>query len=176
MALPSIIYRASIGLSDVDRGIYESLPATVARHPSETEERLVARLLAYALLYEPDLAFTKGVGAGDEPDLWLKGPDGRVSLWVEVGLPEAERVVKASRHSERVAVVVCGAAFANWEKQHYPKLQSIKNLQVIRIEQSFINRLASQLERSINWSITITEGNLYLTVAGETMETTIGSM
>jgi uncharacterized protein YaeQ len=76
MALTPTIYRVSIHLSHIDRGCYEHLQATVARHPSETAERLVARLLAYALCYEPDLVFTKGIAAGDEPDLWRKGGDG----------------------------------------------------------------------------------------------------
>ena len=82
MALPSTIFRVSLQLADLDRNLYESLQTTVAQHPSETEERLVARLLAYALSYEPGLAFTRGVGAADEPDLWTKGPDGRVLLWI----------------------------------------------------------------------------------------------
>ncbi len=99
MALPSTIYRTTVQLADIDRSIYETLQTTVARHPSETEERLIARLLALALFYEPDLGFTKGISATDEPDLWLKGADGRVQLWVEVGLPDAERIIKAARHA-----------------------------------------------------------------------------
>ncbi|MRR29214.1 hypothetical protein EG834_02505, partial [bacterium] len=81
MALPSTIYKAAIQLSDIDRGVYESLQATVAKHPSETDERLVARLLAWAIFNEPELAFTKGLCVADEPDIWVKGPDGRVRLW-----------------------------------------------------------------------------------------------
>jgi uncharacterized protein YaeQ len=173
MALPSTVYKASIQLSDVDRGIYETLQATVAQHPSETEERLVARLLAYAIFHEPELAFTKGISATDEPDLWVKGPDDRVRFWVEVGLPEADRIIKASRHSERVALLACGRTLANWDQQHLPKLERADHLIVISIDQAFIAKLASQLERSINWSITITDGTLYLTIAEETLVTAI---
>lgn len=171
MALPSTIYRVTIQLSDVDRGVYESLQTTVARHPSETEERLVARLLAYALFYEPELAFTKGVGAGDEPDLWVKGPDDRVLLWVEVGLPEADRIIKAGRHAARVVLVACGRALPNWEQQQLPKLEGVPNLSLIRFDQAFINGLAAKLDRSINWSVTITDGNLYINVGADTFET-----
>jgi uncharacterized protein YaeQ len=171
MALPSTIYRVNIQLSDVDRGIYESLQATVARHPSETEERLVARLLAYVLFFEPELAFTRGVSAGDEPDLWLKGPDDRVLLWVEVGLPEADRLIKAGRHAARVAAIVCGKALSVWEQQHLPKLESMKNLSLLRFDQTFINTLAARLERAITWSVTITDGNLYIDVGDDTIET-----
>ena len=173
MALPSTIYRVNIQLSDVDRGIYSSLQATVARHPSETEERLVARLLAYALFFEPELAFTRGVGAGDEPDLWLKGPDDRVLLWVEVGLPEADRLIKAGRHAARIAAIVCGKALPVWEQQHLPKLKGIKNLSVLSFNQAFINKLAARLDRSITWSVTITDGTLYIDVGEDSFETVL---
>jgi uncharacterized protein YaeQ len=173
MAQPSTVYKASIQLSDVDRGVYETLLATVARHPSETEERLVARLLAYAIFHEPELSFTKGICAADEPDLWVKGGDGRVRLWVEVGLPEAERIIKASRHAERVVLLACGRALASWDKQQFPRLERVDNLTIISIDQVFISTLASQLERSINWSVTINEGTLYLTIGGEILEAAI---
>lgn len=173
MALPSTIYRVNIQLSDIDRGVYESLQATVARHPSETEERLVARLLAYALFFEPGLAFTKGVGAGDEPDLWLKGADDRVLLWVEVGLPEPERLIKAGRHAARVAAVVCGRALPAWEQQHLQKLAGVSNLTVLRFDQPFINNLAAGLDRSITWSVTVNDGNLYLDAGADSFETVL---
>jgi len=173
MALPSTIYRVNIQLSDVDRGIYESLQATVARHPSETEERLVARLLAYTLFFDPELAFTRGVSAGDEPDLWLKGPDNRVQLWVEVGLPEAERLIKASRHAARVAAIVCGKALPVWEQQHLPKLGGVPNLTILRFDHSFIIDLAARLDRSITWSVTITDNNLYINVGDDTFESMV---
>ena len=173
MALPSTIYRAGIQLADVDKNRYETLQTTIARHPSETEERLTARLLAYALYYEPGLAFTRGVGAGDEPDLWLKGGDGRILLWIEVGLPDPDRLVKASRHAARVVLIASGAAMPSWEKQHLPKLSGIANLCVVRLDRNFITQLAARLERSITWSLTITEGSLYLNVDGDTLETTL---
>ncbi|HEY5514244.1 MAG TPA: YaeQ family protein, partial [Geomonas sp.] len=110
MALPSTVYRASVQLSDLDRQVYEQLQTTIVRHPSETAERLVARLLAYALCFEEGLSFTKGVGSGDEPDLWSKGPDGRVKLWIEVGLPDPDRLAKSCRHVERAVLFACGPA------------------------------------------------------------------
>ena len=170
MALPSTIYRAGIELSDLDRGIYESLQTTIARHPSETADRLVARLLAYALCYEPGLVFTRGIGAGDEPDLWLMGPDGRVLTWIEVGLPEPERLVKASRHCERSILVVSGAGSVRWVEQHLGKLSSCRNLAVVGLDHVFVGKLAGGLERNISWSLTVTEGSLYLGANGETME------
>jgi uncharacterized protein YaeQ len=171
MALPSTIYRANIQLADIDRGVYESLQTTVARHPSETEERLVARLLAYALFFEEDLLFTKGISVGDEPDLWVKGPDGRVLVWVEVGLPEPERLIKVARHAGRVVLLACGAALPNWERQQLPKLAGVANLAITTLDPGFISRLVLLLERSITWDVTITEGTLYLQIAEETLET-----
>jgi len=173
MALPSTIYRASIQLSDIDRGVYESITTTAAQHPSETAERLVARLLALALFHEPDLAFTKGLSAADEPDIWTIGPDGRTLFWVEVGLPDADRITKASRHAERVALLACGRAMANWDQQQLPKLEKISNLAVISVDQEFISTLASRLERSITWSVTVTEGTIYLETGGQSFETAI---
>ncbi len=171
MALPATIYKASLQLSDVDRTVYETLQVTVARHPSETEERLVMRLLAMAIFYEPELTFTKGLSAADEPDIWVKGYDDRVRLWVEVGLLDAERVIKASRHAERVALLACGKMLSSWEQQQLPKLMEVSNLTVVTIDQGFINTLAAQLERSINWSVTITEGSLYLAIGEQNYET-----
>lgn len=173
MALPSKVYKASIQLSDVDRGVYETLQATAAQHPSETGERLVARLLAYAIFHEPELTFTKGISATDEPDLWVKRGDDRVRLWVEVGLPEPDRIIKASRHSEWVALLACGRALAIWDQQQLPKLERLDNLTVISLDQALIAGLATRLERSISWSITITEGMLYLTIGEETLESAI---
>ena len=173
MALPSTIYRACIQLSHVDRNIYESLQITIARHPSETAERLVARLLAYTLCFEPGLTFTKGVGAGDEPDLWVIGPDGRVVTWVEVGLPDPDRLIKASRHSGRVVLLACSPSLSRWVEQHQATLSVIPNITVFRLDQPFLNKLAASLQRSITWSLTITEGSLYLGVGGETLESTI---
>jgi uncharacterized protein YaeQ len=173
MALPSTIYRTTIQLSDIDRGNYETLQTTVAQHPSETEERLVARLLALAIFHEAELTFTKGVSASDEPDIWVVGYDGKTQLWVEVGLPESDRIIKASRHAERVALLACGKALANWKQQHLPKLAKVANLTIISIDQEFIATLASRLERVVTWSITITEGTLYLTIGETTYETAI---
>jgi len=176
MALPSTIYRAGIQLAHLDRNLYGPVQTTIARHPSETEERLVARLLAFALFHEEDLAFTKGICAGDEPDLWVKGSDGRVTLWLEVGLPDPERLVKASRHAGRVVLLACGPSLPNWERQHLAALAGIANLTVIGLDRSFLRQVVARLERSITWSLTVTEGSLYLEIAGETLETTLAHL
>lgn len=176
MALPSTVYRATIQLSHVDRGIYETLQTTIARHPSETAERVIIRLLAYALCYEEGLVFTKGICAGDEPDLWVKGPDGRVTLWVEVGVPDPERLVKACRHTTRAVLVACGPNRFRWDDQHLAKLATISNLTVIGLDYAMVSQLASRLERAIAWELTVTDGSCYLTSHGETCEFAITTL
>ena len=173
MALPATIYRVNIQLSDIDRDCYESLQTTVARHPSETAERLILRVLAFAVCWEPELAFTRGVASGDEPDLWTRGGDGRITSWIEVGLPDPERLIKASRHVGRVVLFASGAALPRWAAQHLSKLEGIANLTVIGFEQEFLNRLTDQLERTVTWSLTITGGSLYLGANGATLETSL---
>ena len=170
MALPATIYKATIALADLDRQRFENLSVTVARHPSETTERLVARLFAYALCYEEGLCFTKGICAGDEPDLWCHEGDGRVRLWVEVGLPDPERILKASRHADRIAVLLCGNSRLRWEQAHLDKLLRIANLRLMGLDQSLLNPLVAELQRSIDWELTVTEGRLYLTSAGNSFE------
>jgi uncharacterized protein YaeQ len=174
MALPSTVYRASVQLSDLDRQVYEQLQTTIARHPSETAERLVARLLAYALCYQEDLVFTKGVGSGDEPDLWSIGPDGRVKLWIEVGLPDPDRLAKSCRHVERGILLASGPAQtkSRWLTQNLTKLSASPNLTIVSVDYEFLGQLVANLQRVITWSLTVTEGALYLTVGDQTLETT----
>jgi len=173
MALPSTIHRVAIDLSDIDCGRYARLEATVARHPSETAERLILRVLAYALCYDEDLAFTKGISAGGEPDLWAKRPDGRVQEWIEVGLPDPERLCKTSRHAERVVLIAGGGGLQRWLSQHQPKLAPITNLTILTLDPALINRLAETLERVVEWSVTVTEGMLYLNRGDESLESPI---
>ena len=127
--------------------------------------------LAYALLYEGVLVFTKGVCEGDEPDLWSKAPDDRIRSWIEVGLPDPERLLKARRHADQVTLLAFGSKLPGWERQHLDKLINSSNITVIILEQEFINQLVSRLKRTVSWSITVTEGNLYLQDGAETLET-----
>jgi uncharacterized protein YaeQ len=173
MALPSTIYRAAVQLSNIDNDLYLPLQVTIAQHPSETAERLVSRLLAYALFFEPELVFTKGVGAGDEPDLWVIGADGRVLTWIEVGLPDPERLIKAGRHCQQVVLLACGVNMPRWLEQQRKKLAGISNLTVYSLDQKFLAQVAERLQRTISWSLTITEGQLYLGVGGETLESSL---
>jgi len=162
MALPAKIYRVAIELSDVDRNYYNSLATTVARHPSETAERLVARLIAYALNYHEQIAFTKGICEGDEPDLWIKSLDGQLLSWIEVGLPEAKKLVKAGKHCQQVVLFAYGSAFERWLAGCKNKLAMMKNLRLFYLSDELITTLSSQLERSIDWQFTCSDKTLYI--------------
>lgn len=176
MALPPTIYRVAIELADSDNDRYATLRTTVARHPSETAERLVVRLLAYALCHEEDMTFTKGICAGDEPDLWTKGPDGRVKSWIEVGLPDAERLIKASRHVDQVVLFAYGGGLDRWKAQQFPKLAESEKITCYELTDTFIAELVESLQRSINWSLTVAGGAIYLETGGETFETVLRSI
>jgi uncharacterized protein YaeQ len=171
MATGTTIYRATVQLADSDRGVYTELRATLARHPSETAERLVTRLLAYALFYEPGLVFTKGISDGDQPDLWVLEADSRVALWLEVGLPDVTRIAKACRHATRVLLFLSGQRRRVWEGQHLKRLAEESNLAIWTVEQSLIKQLSEYLERSIAWSVTVSGGVVYLALEGHSLET-----
>lgn len=175
MALPPTIYRVAIELADSDTDRYASLRTTVACHPSETAERLVVRLLAYALCYEEDLVFTKGISAGDEPDLWTKGPDGRVKSWIEVGLPDAERLLKAGRHVEQVVLFAYGngRGLHRWKEQHLSMLSGVANTTCYEFDDKFVAELVAGLQRSISWSVTVAGGVIYLETGGKTFEAVV---
>ena len=104
MAQGATVYNLQIDLADVDRGVYEAFEVRVARHPSEGADYLVTRILAYCLEYTEGIAFSQGIGAGDEPALWVRDLTGQVISWIEVGLPDAERLHRGSKQSERAVV------------------------------------------------------------------------
>ncbi len=172
MAQRSTIHRVHIELADTDRQVYETLQMSVARADSETAHRLVARLLAYCLCYEPNIAFTGGVGAGDEPDVWVREPDARIKAWIEVGLPDAARLAKAARHCAQVMVFAYGKGFPRWEVDHLATLRDLRNVSVMVLDLSFLDQLVARVDRTIAWSLTVSGGTLYLTVDGTLFEET----
>lgn len=176
MAQRSTVHRVSIELSDTDRQVYEELQLSVARADSETLHRLVARLIAYSLYYDRDLAFTQGVGAGDEPDLWIKRPDGRIAAWIEVGLPDAKRLLKAARHCEQVILLAYGRALPRWQSEHLPQLAQSANITVQALDFSIVDQLAAAVERTIVWSLVVSGGTLYLTAGHRQFEFTPESL
>jgi uncharacterized protein YaeQ len=173
MAQRSTIHTVQIELCDTDRQVYEELQMSVARADSETALRLVARLLAYCLCYEPDIAFTAGVGSGDEPDVWVKEPGDRVKRWIEVGLPDPKRLIKAARHSGDVVLLAYGHRVPAWEAEHLPLFVKLPNVTIAAFDVVFLEQLAALLDRRITWSLTVSGGTLYLTCGGREFESSL---
>jgi uncharacterized protein YaeQ len=173
MARGATIYRVHLELSNVDRGLYAERSLSIAQHPSETLERALVRLLAFGLRYAEHLEFGRGVSATDEPDLWTRAGDGRTIEWIEVGQPEMKRLVKAARHAERATLIAFGDGCWRWKKAELdPLVDPPGNLSVLFVEDRFVRDLAAAAERQIRWSLTISEGILYLATGKQSFETT----
>ena len=172
MARGATIYRVQLELSLVDRGVYAERTITVAQHPSETLERTLVRILAYALRFDDLLEFGRGVSATDEPDLWIREGDGRVREWVEVGQPDGKRLVKASRHSGRVSLFAFGDGVERWRTAQLDAVGAPDNLGVARLDDAFLADLAAASDRQLRWSLTLSEGILFLTSGEKSFETT----
>lgn len=170
MALKSTIFKIELQLSDLDRQYYVNQSLTLARHPSETDERLIVRLLAFALLADPGLTFAKGLSTDDEPDLWQKDLTGAIKRWVEVGLPDERRLRQACGKSAQVLVYVYGGrAVEMWWQQNQSGLQRLENLSVIRLPQEATQELALRVSRNMQLQCTIQEGQAWMHVDGESI-------
>jgi len=172
VARNATIYRAVLELSHVDRDVYGDLKLTLARHPSETIERTLVRLLAYGIRYDEALSFGRGVSTVDEPDLWSLSPDGRIQQWVEVGQPDAKRLVRAARRADSVTLLAFGEGVERWRAAQLAAADLPSNLGVCRIDDAFIAALAREANRSIEWSLTISDGVIFLVDRGLSFETT----
>src|SRR5690242_6800225 len=170
MALGATVYHLEIALSDTDRGVYESLDLRVARHPSETMRFLVARTLAYALLYEKGIAFSKGLSTTTEPAVWTREADGRVRLWVDVGSPSAERLHRASKAAERVVVFVYDEPDRLRRALSGERIHRADGSELVGIPTPFLDAVAEATGRHASWELLHTGGQVYLTIAGKTLE------
>ncbi|MDH0892873.1 MULTISPECIES: YaeQ family protein [unclassified Pseudomonas] len=162
MALQATPYKVELNLTDLDRNVYENLRFTVARHPSETEERLAVRLIAYALWYHEQLAFGRGLSDVDEPALWEKSLDDRVLHWIEVGQPDAERITWCSRRTEKFSLMAYGNLRV-WQSKVLDGVRGLRNINVVGVDQEALENLARDLPRSLSWSVMISDGLLYVT-------------
>lgn len=163
MALKSTIFKADLQVADLDRGHFADYALTIARHPSETDERMMVRLLAFALHAGPDLSFGKGISNDDEPALWEIDPAGVIRLWIEVGLPDETRVRKASHKADRVVVLSYGARAVDvWWKQVSEAIGRLDNVEVWRLTAEEGQALAGLAERTMKVACTVQEGTVYL--------------
>lgn len=171
MAQSSTVYAVTIDLSNVDRGVYETLDLRAARHPSETTEYFVTRLLAYALEYEDGIAFGDGLSTADEPAVLVRDLTGRTTAWIEVGMPSAERVHRGSKLAGRAAVYThrdLRQVLAQLDGQGVHRASAIP---VYAFERPFVDQLAAALERRAQWTVNVMDNQLYVETAAGSLST-----
>jgi uncharacterized protein YaeQ len=170
MALTATMHNVELALSDVDRGVYETLDLRVAQHPSETTRFLVTRVLAYALSYEEGIAFSKGgLSSTDEAPIAVHDPTGILLAWIDVGVPSAERLHKAAKAARRVAVFTSelGNLKRNVAGQ---KVHRAEEIDVWPLPPSFLDAIAAKMEKRSKLELTRNDGTLYVVVSGTTLE------
>jgi uncharacterized protein YaeQ len=173
VALTSTIYNASIDLNDVDRGVYESFPLRLAMHPSETMEYMATRLLAYCLEYTEGIAMTAGLSDGDEPAIVVRNLTGQITAWIEVGLPDADRLHRASKLAARVAVYTHRDIRILLGQLEGRRIHRAEDVAIYSFGGSFIKELAERFDRRVSVSLSVTEGHVYLDIDGHSLSTVI---
>ena len=170
MALPSTIFKVTLQISDLDRQYYNEHHLTLARHPSETDERMMVRLLAFALQADENLTFTKGLCADEEPALWQKDLTGEIKLWIDVGLPDERRLRKACNRAEQVFLYLYGGRAVDlWWQRNANKLQRFENLKVLELSEADCKSLQGLVQRSMQLQCTIQDGEVWLNCADQTL-------
>ena len=170
MALKATICKAELEVADLDRGHFATHALTLARHPSETDERMMVRLLAWALHADDRLTFGRGLSTEDEPDLALVALDGALDLWVEVGLPTAREVRRACGRSARVVVYAYGSSREVWWRAQGDELASLAHLAVFALPAAATQELAARADRTMTVQCTIQEGRLWWSDAAGALE------
>jgi uncharacterized protein YaeQ len=162
MALKSTIFKIELQIADMDRGYYGSHALTIARHPSENDERMMARVLAFALHADESLAFGNGLSTNDEPDLWRRDLTGAIELWIDVGQPDEKLLRKASHRSEQVVLLTFGRVAEVWWSQNRSALEKLRNLRVLHLNADMSQALAALVERTLRLQCTIQDGQIWL--------------
>lgn len=170
MALKATIHRIELQVSDLDHHHYAEHPLTVARHPSETAERMMVRVLAFALHAYEGPSFGRGISSDDEPDLWCVDDTGAVKRWIELGLPDERRLRKAAGRSDAVSLYTYGARGVDvWWKQNGGLLAGLANLAVWQVPHEASQALAKLADRTMRLTCTIQEGQIWMADASDTV-------
>lgn len=163
MAPKATVYKVELQVSDMDRHYYAEHNLTLAQHPSETDERLMVRLLAFALYAQDRLEFGRGLSNEDEPDLWHRDYTGEIELWIDLGQPDESRIKKACGRAKQVVVVTySGNAAEIWWAKIAPSLSRLKNLAVIDIPPAVVDQLTALLQRGMRMTAMVQDGELQL--------------
>lgn len=171
MAINATIFKADLQIADMDRNYYADHALTLARHPSETDERMMVRLLAFVLHAHEQLGFGKGLCVGDEPDLWRRDLTGAIELWIDVGLPDEKWVRKACGRAEQVVIVSYGTRPADvWWEQNRGKFARLTNLSVLNLSPEASQGLAALARRTMRLQCTLQDGQVWITDGAETVQ------
>lgn len=161
VAIKPTIYKLKISLSDLNRDIYDTLNLTIARHPSETMERMMVRVLAFCLNTREQLVFCKGISDSDEPDIWSHTLDGNLELWIDVGEPALDRIKKSSRIAEQVRVYCFNNKAPTWWQQNCEQIARLA-VDVYRFDLEQVQALARISDRGMDFSITLSGDSVYI--------------
>ena len=173
MAISATIFNFDTELADVDRGVYETLALRIARHPSETPEFMLTRLLAYCLEYTEGIQFTEGVSAGDDPALVVRDMTGRIKAWIEVGMPDASRLHRGMKVAGRAAVYTHRNITKVLDGLNGKQVFRAAEIPVYEFAKEFVDDAAAVLQRRNALSLSITERQLYLDIDGRTFNTAV---
>ena len=165
MAQKATIYKVELSVSDMDRNYYETHNLTVAKHPSETDERLMLRIIAFALNAHEKLEFSKGISTDDEPDIWQKSLSGELELWVALGLP-SEKIIRQSCGKANEVIIYCygGRTAEIWWEKIKNSTTRFNNLQVIGFSEKDTSELAKQASRSMKLQVNIQDGDVMVSI------------
>lgn len=166
MALKATIYKADLQIADMDRHYYVDHALTIARHPSESDERMMARVLMYALYAQEGIAFTKGLFDVDEPEVWVKDLTGEIKLWIDIGQPDDVRLRKASGRADQVVVLCFSSSSDVWWKQIESKLTRLNNLTVLQLPVETSQELTALVERTMQLQCMVQDGEVWISTEG----------
>jgi uncharacterized protein YaeQ len=176
MALTATIYNFDVELADTDRQVYESLALRVARHPSESEEYLIARLLAYLVEYTEGIEFSGGVSDPEEPVIAVRDLTGTIQSWIDIGTPDAARLHKASKAAPRVAVYTHKEPTQFLKQLAGEKIHRAEALELYAIDRALISALVARLERRVAFSLSVTDRELYLSIGTDNLTGAVVSL
>ena len=171
MALKATIYKAVVNVADIDRSQFLDASLTLAQHPSETQERMMLRLLAWIKYADERLQFTRGLSADDEPEIWLRNDHLGIDLWIELGLPDERRIKKACSLAKEVALFTYNSRAAEiWWQQNQSKLASFDKLSVWYLDDEQLAKLSAFASRTMTLQATLQEGAIWLSDAQNNLE------
>lgn len=173
MAPKATVYKAELQISDMDRHYYASHSLTLAQHPSETDQRLMARLLAFALFAEERLEFGRGISDQDDPDLWRRDYTGEIEQWIDLGQPDESDIRKACGRARQVVVITYSGNSAEiWWQKTGAALAKLKNLTVLDFDPGALEAATRLLKRGMNLTAMIQDGEMTLLADGESASLT----